>query len=198
MTASAARSPIGRPDLSALRRRLDAYRRGQGRGRFLESAEAYAEVLNVVAAIAETEGRRPRGGRRSQDYALANPEQAAAVLRTLVVGGDLSLGDAETLRELLSEAFEKDLTDLERRRFEVLAQIALSVAQRDLVAAALDEAVKQARELDLPWTRIATSIGVTAQSVQRKWDPVSKRSHRDYQRSRYKAAGEADGEDTTD
>jgi hypothetical protein len=107
--------------------------------------------------------------------------------RNLRTGGKRT-NHAETLQIVFAETLQDNLTNLERQRFDALGRIALLVAQRDLAAQALDAAVKEARDLDLPWTRISRAVGVTPQSAQRKWDPKSKQTHREYQRDRYRSA----------
>ncbi len=54
----------------------------------------------------------------------------------------------------------------------------------------LDQAAVQARELGASWAQLARAAGITPPSAQRRWDPVSKERHRNYQRDRQRKLAE--------
>lgn len=55
----------------------------------------------------------------------------------------------------------------------------------ELARVALDAAVQDGHDGGLSWNRIAKTLGMTASQVQKRWDPVTKQKHREYQRTRY-------------
>lgn len=87
--------------------------------------------------------------------------------------------------------------DEARRLQDVAAQLA-EVASLSLkveeIRRRLDLAALAARDAGASWAQLARAAGIAPPSAQRRWDPVSRERHRDYQRERARRSGAMPGE----
>ena len=87
-----------------------------------------------------------------------------------------------------------------RRQQEIslLSQLAIWLAQADLLREAAANAVLLARDARVPWREIGIASGISEQAAHRRWTPASKERHRQYQRARYRPAREGSAPSTDD
>jgi hypothetical protein len=95
--------------------------------------------------------------------------------------------------ELANDSDDTELIDSDARQAEAdqllklathLGHIAGLSRQIETLRAQLDVEALSARSLGASWVQLARAAGIAAPSAQRRWDPLSRERHRDYQRLR--------------
>jgi hypothetical protein len=156
----------------------------------IEVVETTRDVLWIDEDIFDTLKGKVREEATEDDQGAAElervfrPVEHALLIRDLASRG-VNLDYLQSEVERLAP--EPDLPapqHVTRGIAHILAEIAFQSIAMDAFKDALDDRVATARALGVTWADIGKAAGITNQSAHRRWDPVARRKHNEYQQRR--------------